>query len=71
MTDISYVHIVEYESSTNKVVIYRLMSSGKKHLYTEIPIAEIATQRRNLEGLGRILGEALVLDICQLREKIA
>lgn len=67
MTD-KYAHIVEFELSAEAIVIHRLMPSGKRHLYTKIPIADIDARRRNIEGIGRILGEVLVLDTPGLRD---
>ena len=70
MTDIKYSHGVEYDSLSEKILIHRHLDGGKKHLYTEISIAEMPVQERNLSDLGRILGEALILDMIQLRDKI-
>jgi hypothetical protein len=65
-----YKHLVEFEPETNKIVIYRVLASGSQHLYTEIPIAKVIEKQRTLEGIGRILGEALILDMAQFRDQL-
>jgi|EndMetStandDraft_8_1072994.scaffolds.fasta_scaffold2381186_1 hypothetical protein len=64
-----YKHLVEFKPEENKIAIYRILESGGQHLYTEIPIARIGEQNRTLEGLGRLLGQALILDMNQLRDR--
>lgn len=66
----SHKHLVEYDPETDKITIHRLPDSGNMHLYTEIPISEVDKAQRNLEGLGRILGEALILDMSEFRDRI-
>jgi len=34
-----YKHIVEYDKTTNKIIIHRQFESGEMHLYTELPLA--------------------------------
>ena len=70
MAHTDYVHVVEYDKAENKITIYRLLGSGKRNFYTEIPIGEIAAADKNLEGVGRILGGALVLDMVHLRDTV-
>ena len=68
MTDIK--HLVEYDEGERKIVILRLLEGGSSHLYTEIPLNEVSPSQRTLEGLGRILGEALILDMNRLRDEV-
>ena len=70
MTNPKYTHVVEYDADQSRIIVYRLMSTGKKMPYTEIQIGKIESAKRNLEGIGRILGEALILDMVQLRDSI-
>jgi hypothetical protein len=70
MSEVKYRHIIEYDEKERKVILSRLMDSGKSHLYTEIALDDIDPLRRTLEGLGRMLGEAIVLDTPQLRDEV-
>lgn len=70
MEIIGYKHTVEYDSTANKIVIFRLLESGERHLYTEIPLDELDENRRNFKHIGQILGEALLLDMADVRDRI-
>ena len=65
-----YDHLVEYDEATNKIVIARLFESGKSHLYTELSIGDISPTARTFEGIGRMLGEALILDMRKLCDEV-
>lgn len=65
-----YKHIVAFDKNTNKITIHRMLEDGTSHLYTEIDITRIDLDRRTLQGVGQILGEALVLDMNRLRDQI-
>ncbi len=73
----TYAHLVEYEAKTDKIVIYRIPEPGSelsvlgsKLLYTEIKLSEIAIEQRSRRNVGRMLGEALIRDIRDVRDKI-
>ena len=70
MVDIGYKHLVEYDRTANKIVIYRMLDTGETHLYTEILISKFDERRRTLESIGQALGEALILDMKHFRDKI-
>ena len=70
MVEGSYKHLVEYDPATDKIIIHRLFVSGQTHLYTEIPMSQIKSEQRTLKDIGRILGEALVLDMSQFRDSL-
>ena len=65
-----YRHIVEYEQTTNKIVIHRQFESGQTHLYTELALTQLAQDQMTFEWVGRMLGEALILDTPGLRDKL-
>jgi hypothetical protein len=70
MVDIKYNHLVEYDREADKIVIHRILDSGQKHLYTEIPLSKINKEQRTLGDVGRMLGEALILDMNQIRDSL-
>jgi hypothetical protein len=70
MVESSYKHLVEYDPEMDKIIIHRVLESGQIHLYTEIPISKINKQQRTLEGVGRVLGETLILDMNKFRDKV-
>jgi len=70
MIEMRYKHLVEYDLEENKIIISRMLESGKVHLYTEIPINELDVSKRTLEALGRMLGEAIILDMNQFRDQV-
>jgi hypothetical protein len=72
----TYAHLVEYEPETDKIVIYRMPEPGSglsplgpKLLYTEIKLAKVGKERMTGDRVVRALGEALIVDIKQLRER--
>jgi len=65
-----YWHIVDYNEQSRKIVITRVFESGKSHLFTELEIDKVDPSSRTLRTLGRMLGEALILDTPGLRDEI-
>lgn len=70
MVEIKYNHLVEYDREADKIVIHRILDSGQKHLYTEIQLSKINKEQRTLGEVGRMLGEALILDMNQFRDSL-
>lgn len=68
---VRYRHVVEYDESSRKIVVTRVFESGESHLFTEFPIDRITTPSQRFEALGRMLGEALILDTPGLRDEIS
>ena len=65
-----YKHVVEYDQNGNKIIITRQFESGQSHLYTELPLTQVSPAERTFEGVGRMLGEALILDTPGLRDML-
>lgn len=70
MGEVHYHHAVKYDKDNKKIVILRVLDSQETHLYTEISLADISSSSRTLEVLARMLGEALILDMSQLRDEL-
>jgi hypothetical protein len=70
MTEINYHHLVKYDEETKKIIILRVLESGESHLYTEISTIDIDPSLRTLQGVGRMLGEALILDMSRFRDEV-
>lgn len=65
-----YDHLVEYDEAANKIVITRVFKSGNAHLYTELPIDDVDPAGRTFAGIGRMLGETLILDMRKLCDEV-
>ncbi|HZP76505.1 MAG TPA: hypothetical protein VFB45_10215 [Pseudolabrys sp.] len=70
MTEHRYRHVVEYDERARKIVVTRVFDSGESHLFTEFPIDRVTPPSAKFEALGRMLGEALILDTPGLRDEV-
>lgn len=70
MRKLRWKHLIEYDEHSKKIIITRLMERGTPHLFTELSIEKVRSSRRTAEDIGQMLGEALVLDMKGLRDRL-
>ena len=61
---VSYDHLVEIDEEKRQVVIYRVLETGKKQLYTstELPEKTFAEDQEGFKRFAQMLGENLLVD---------